>query len=821
MTFLFTDVEGSTRLLREIGPDNYAAALGEHRQVLRDACRRFGGVEVDTQGDAFFIAFPTAPGAVAAAGEAQAALPIAVRMGVHTGTPLLTDEGYVGMDVHEAARIASAGHGGQILVSTTTAELIGGDQLRDLGEHRLKDLSAAVRIFQVGDGEFPPLKTLYRTNLPVPSTSFVGRAGELAQLRETLERDDVRLLTLTGPGGSGKTRIALQLAAATADTYPHGLWWVPLAPVSDADQVATAAARVLGGGGSLAELVGDRRLLLLLDNFEHVVAAAADVAALLAACPHVNLLVTSRERLRIAGEQVYPLPVLTPADARDLFVGRARAVRPDFEPDEFTDRICARLDELPLALELAAARTSLLTTRQLHERLHSRLDLLRGGRDADARQQTLRATIEWSYQLLEPAEQRLLAALSVFRSPWTIDAAERVADADLELLQSLLDKSLLRRSSSDRVGMLETIRDFAAEQLAEQDRQRLLGRLLEHLIDVFDAMNAGYHAKDAADIAAAQAERPNVDVVLAWAATTGAAAAGLSLLAQLEFYWPTNDPLVARDYVDRLLSAGGDQIAPSQVAQALRLRGATYDMTGQNDRAAVEFERAIEILRTIGDDAEANHLLHRIAHAALYAGDIERGVRLARQALEFDRQHDRPHDEAAALGVLSTAAFMQGDTAEGTRLGYESAAVAESVGFTWWKSVALITVAEHLFAADDPESACSALAVGLEASAAVDDRVNLPYALAFAAALAARRENAAVAGLLWGSVEAAAVNEPRPTTASALLQYEPQLNRVRGAEYDEARERGRALTIEVAVAHALDFARAPRQASSIQPKASN
>ena len=258
-------------------------------------------------------------------------------MGLHTGTPLLTEEGYVGADVHRAARIAAAGHGRQVLVSTASAALLDRDELRDLGEHRLKDLSAPERIFQLGGHEFPPLKTLYRTNLPVPATPFLGREHELADVRELLARDDARLLTLTGAGGSGKTRLALHAAGEAAEAYPDGVWWVPLAPLADPADVGPAAARALGGGGSLPELVDGRRLLLLLDNFEHVVEAAPEIAAVLTECPHADVLVTSRERLRVQGEHVYPVPVLERAEARGLFVVRARAAQPDFEPGEHLD----------------------------------------------------------------------------------------------------------------------------------------------------------------------------------------------------------------------------------------------------------------------------------------------------------------------------------------------------------------------------------------------------------------------------------------------------------------------------------------------------
>jgi class 3 adenylate cyclase len=265
VTFLFTDVEGSTRLLHELGADAYAAALAGHRHILREAYTSHGGVEVDTQGDAFFVAFPTAPGAIAAAAEALAGLaggPISVRMGIHTGTPLLAEDGYVGVDVHRAARIAACGHGGQVLVSAATALLLGTDGLRDLGEHRLKDLSAPERIYQLGDHDFPPLRSLHQTNLPIAATPFLGRAKELAEVLGLLSREDSRLLTLTGPGGTGKTRLATQAAAELGERYPGGVWWVALASLRDPHLVLEMAGHVLGARDGLAEQ--------LLALFEHV-----------------------------------------------------------------------------------------------------------------------------------------------------------------------------------------------------------------------------------------------------------------------------------------------------------------------------------------------------------------------------------------------------------------------------------------------------------------------------------------------------------------------------------------------------------------------
>jgi predicted ATPase len=795
VTFLFTDVEGSTRLLHELGAERYASRLAEHRRVVREAFERNGGIEVDTQGDAFFVAFPTAPGALAAAREAQRELGLPVRMGLHTGTPLLTEEGYVGADVHRAARIAAAGHGRQVLVSAATAALIDSGALRDLGEHRLKDLSAPERLYQLGEDDFPPLKTLYRTNLPIPATPFLGREHELAQVRDLLARNDARLLTLTGAGGSGKTRLALHAVGEVADAYPDGVWWVPLAPLVNPADVGPAAARVLGGGGMLPELVDGRRLLLLLDNFEHVIEAASEVAAVLTECPHADVLVTSRERLRVQGEHVYPVPVLAREEARGLFVTRARAAQPDFQPDEHLDDLCARLDDLPLAIELAAARASLLSTEKLLARLGNRLDLLRGGRDVETRQQTLRATIEWSYELLESEEKRLLAALSVFRGGWTLEAAEEVARADLEPLQSLIDKSLVRRWTSDRFGMLETIREFADELLVPNERNSLLRGLVDYLLALFENANLEPRAHGEPRIDLAQDERANIDVALAWTTEAGEPQLGLRLLALLEQYWGTNDPIAGRARLDALLAVADDGLDPATFAHALRFRGMTFDMTGRNDLAVPDYERAIEVLRSIGDEAEAARLGLRIANAVVKQGDLERASSLATAAMASD--------PPLALGVLAQVAFRRGDAREGARIAHEAADAAEATGFTWWRGVSLLGSAEGQLELGALEGAQQDLLEAITTLRTVRDLVNLPIGLMAGAALAARLGDPVRAGTLWGAAEAEAERAPKATSADNLTYYEQYLESVRGDVFEEARLRGRTLSLEDAVAYAL------------------
>src|SRR5262249_24413000 len=501
VTLLATDIEGSTRLLQRIGTNRYEDVLSQHHRLLRDAVASLDGHEAGVQGDGFLFAFSRPTAAVAAAVAGQRALAnhawaddveLRVRMGIHTGEPTITAMGYVGLDVHRAARISAAAHGGQVLVSETTHGLVADAadvSFRDLGEHRLKDLLRAQRLFQVVtgglDATFPAPNSLNSrtTNLPVQATPLIGRERELREMSTFM--DENRLVTLTGPGGIGKTRLAMQAAADSSAQFEGGTYFVPLEAVADPTLVLATVASTIGVreesgqplSDSLAARFSEEPVLLVLDNFEHVLEAAKEFSTLLGRCERLNALATSREPLHLAAEQEYPVSPLSDEDAFALFRERVRAVRPDFEltadDDEAVRNVCARVDRLPLALELAAARVKLLAPRELAQRLDQRLAVLTGGaRDRPTRQQTLRAAIEWSYDLLAEPERDLFERLAVFAGGWSLAAAETVCDASLDLLASLLDKCLVVQvedvAGETRIAMLETIGEFALEKLRER-----------------------------------------------------------------------------------------------------------------------------------------------------------------------------------------------------------------------------------------------------------------------------------------------------------------------------------------------------------------
>lgn len=780
VTFLFTDVEGSTRLLHELGADRYAAALADHRGTLRQAIARHGGVEVDIQGDAFFVAFPTAPGAVAAAAEATAGLsggPIRVRIGVHTGTPLVTGEGYVGPDVHRAARIAAAGHGGQVLLSAVTAQLVSEATVRDLGEHRLKDLTAPERIFQVGDGEFPPLKTLHQTNLPIPATTFVGRDAELAELSSLLTRDDVRLLTVTGPGGTGKTRLALAAAAEVADAFPGGIWWVPLAPLRDPALVLPSAAGALGASGDLARHIGDARLLLLIDNFEHLMDAAGDVARLVEACPNLTVMVTSRELLTVGSERAYPVPPLEPRDGEDLFVARAHASMPGFSPGADVAELCARLENLPLALELAAARVRLLSPQQLLDRLGSRLDLLKAGRAADPRQQTLRATIEWSHDLLSSEEQRLFASLAVFRGGCTLDAVEAVCETDLDTLQSLVDKSLVRVRDGQRFWMLETIREYADERLeASGEADDVRRRHAQFFLALTESANLSVDAFARAPqrLELVVPEVHNLRAALDWAVNADVEL-GLRLqVASESLSWGIMEPREGmRRYEAMLPRASG--VPPSLYARAMRDYGGIADIADELAVAERAYSTARDLFRELGDQDGIATTTFRLGVVASARGELGEARRLWEESREIWRQADDPLGEIQVLGFLGSLEIRSGDVERGLEMAKRSFVLAREAGWSMWVAWRLTDMAEGELIAGRTDAGerrgHEALALGRELAL----RPVTAFALALLAWVAGRRGDLELAAVLWATVEAEDARTPIQRWGRHRARYRSRL----------------------------------------------
>ncbi len=706
VTFLFTDIEGSTRLLRELGPAAYAVALADHRRALRAAFADHSGVEVDTQGDAFFVAFPTATGAVAAANAGQRALetgPITVRMGLHTGAPMVTSEGYVGIDVHRGARVGSLAHGGQIIVSSATAALLEDEPLIDLGRHRLKDFDAPARLQQVGLREFPPIRTPGAVELPTPVTRFLGREPELFDAAARWLDRDPHVLTIIGPGGTGKTRFSIELARFVAEDADGGTVFVPLAPVRDPALVVPMIADRLGASGdspaAISARIGDKRTHVVIDNLEQLLPwISRPLAELLAAAPTLRLLATSREPLRIAGEIEVDLPPMGDGDAADLFLERAQAVRADVDDSPAVHELVRRLDGLPLAIELAAARVKVLGPEQLLERIAQRLDLLKGGRDADERHATLRATIAWSYDLLSHEEQRLFVRLAIFRGGCTLDAAESVCAADLDTLASLLDKSLVRRRTDgdegERFWMLETIREFATELLhASGDEDSLRRGQADRLIELADraGTRAIIDAPRPWNFELVVPEIDNARAVLEWALSSDPER-GLRLAAWLEAFWVVREPFEGAAWLERFLTAapGAD---PELRGHAWRALGGALDILGDHEQAATCYPTSLDLFTATGNEVVAAHMRFRIALSMVFMGEAAAAWPLLEESLRESRQLGNRPAESQALGILAGRANRQGDHAGALELILESAAIAQEVGWTWWEAGQLLNAA--------------------------------------------------------------------------------------------------------------------------------
>jgi predicted ATPase len=794
VTFLFTDIEGSTRLLDELGAEEYGNALAEHRRVLREAFERHGGVEVDTQGDAFFVAFPTAPGAVAAAREAQEALEVPVRMGLHTGAPLLTEEGYVGADVHRAARIAATGHGGQLLLSAATKELVEAS-VADLGEHRLKDFDEPVRIFQLGDGEFPPLKTISSTNLPRPASSFVGREREVAEVVALL-RDGARLVTLAGPGGAGKTRLALEAATELVPDVKSGVFWIGLATIRDAALVMNTVATTLGAKDGVATHIGDRDLLLLLDNFEQVVETAPQLSELLAACQNLRLLVTSRELLRIEGEVGYTVPPLAEREAVELFCARSR-----LEPDDDIGVLCRRLDDLPLAVELAAARTTVLTPAQILERIGQRLDLLKGRRATDPRQQTLRATVEWSTELLSDDERQLFARLAVFSGGCRLEAAEAIADADLDTLQALVEKSLVRFTSG-RFWMLETIREFAHERLAELPEAASLGRRHAEYFLRFAEERRG--ANTLAILDELEAEHDNIRAARAWFEANGEIDAELQLAAALAGLADTHghwrEELSA---IESALSRATDAAPAAQGLGWQALANAVYS-TGDLIRAEEAGERALALHRSVQNDLGTAAVLIVLGVIAAEGGDYERATALFAEGRELSARLGERRYLSSATQNLGLYALLRGDLEEAEALTDEALEISRELGDERGIVPSLENLGVIALREGRLDRAGELLHESLEHAQAIESPFGIFNALIALAALAVAEGRAERAGHLLGAADA--VREEAGADRYEALEgrlHEETTERLRSelgdAGLDAVYAHGRSLSLDAAV----------------------
>jgi predicted ATPase/class 3 adenylate cyclase/Tfp pilus assembly protein PilF len=742
ITFLFTDIEGSTQLWEQ-HPVAMREALAHHDALLRQVIQAHGGVIFKTVGDGVHAAFARAPDALAAAIEAQGALhseawgatgPLRVRMALHTGVAEERDGDYFGPPLNRAARLMLAGHGGQLLLTRATQELVCDTlpaevALRDLGTHHLKDLTRREHIFQVSasalPADFPPLRTLDSRphNLPAQLTPLIGRAEEVVTVCDRLRRAGVRLLTLTGAGGIGKTRLALQVGAEVLDDFADGVYFVDLAPVSDPSLVASTIAQALGlqetGDQPLVErltaYLKSKQLLLVLDNFEHIVDAAALVEELLVAAPHLKVLITSRMVLHLYGEheivvpllavpdptRLPPLNRLSQYDAVRLFIERAQAVKADFTLTNVNApavaAICARLDGLPLAIELAAVRTKLFAPDALLTRLSSRLQLLTGGaRTLPARQQTLRNTIDWSYNLLDMNEQRLFTRLGIFVGSSTLEAVEAICNAHADLgmevldgLASLVDKSLLRpveaSNNEARFTMLETIREYALERLEACGEAGAVQRQYAayYLRLVEQAEPQLWAAEQGAWLAQLDREHDHLRALLAWSQTSdGDLQLGLQLVGALWPFW----------HLRGYMSEGGSWLAgllarphhsdawSSMRAKALYGAGVLATDQGDYIRAVAFCDESLTLFRDLGDQLGMAWSLNQLAFVALNQGyDVQATVH-SQESLALFRDLGDQRGIAQSLDHLGRLVRNQGDYKRATTLFQASLILFREVG---------------------------------------------------------------------------------------------------------------------------------------------
>jgi predicted ATPase/Tfp pilus assembly protein PilF len=821
-----------------------------------------------------------------------------VRMALHTGSTEERDGDYFGPPVNRVARLLSAAHGAQVLLSLTTQELVR-DQLpeevslMDLGEHRLKDLFRPERVFQLMasglPSEFPPLRTLEAklNNLPLQPTPLVGREREVEEIAQRLRSEEARLLTLTGPGGTGKTRLALQAGADLLDEFDDGVFFVSLATITDAKLVPPTIARPLGVKESaeqplmetLKSYLHSKHLLLILDNFEQVLEGTPVVGELVGACPRLKVLATSRTSLRLYGEQEYPVPplalpdpralppvkVLTQYEAVKLFVERARAVKADFEVTNenapAVAEICARLDGLPLAIELAAARVRMLPPQALLRRLGNRLKLLKGGpRDLPTRQQTLRGTIDWSYELLTEEEKTLLGRLSVFSGGRTLEAIEEICDSGqdidaLEGVESLLEKSLLRGEEGagreSRFVMLETVQEYAREKLEESGEAEETKRLhAEYFLALAQKADPELKGPDQLQwLQKLEAEHGNMRAALGWALQRGETEVALRLGGALWWFWFVRGHYSeGRRWLEEALAIDGRGSLESR-AMALAGVGALARDQGDLDRAEEASAEGLELLvEEATERSEAKlYLLSSLAHVALEREDYSRATELFEESLALSREMGNGWGLAGSVMSLATVTHEQGDFKRATELYEESIDLfrerGDKLGLAW----CLINLGLVLYSLGDVGRAVKLTEEGVsllrELGAGADTAIGLsnlgwmallqndvggaadlyeeslvlawdtgmkPIVLTTLegyACVAGAQGETQRAAQLWGAAQALEA-EGIPRDTDWLEEADARISAVRSGmgeqAWGEAWRKGREMTLEEAVAYALE-----------------
>lgn len=867
VTFLFTDIEGSTRLWQQ-SPTEMMTALRRHDSIVRGIVRAHNGYVFKMIGDACCAAFPTAPDGLAAAVAAQRAMysepwsqecHIKVRMALHTGVAEERDNDYFGAPVNRVARLLSAGHGGQILLSQTTQALVAESlpdsaELVDMGQHRLKDLVQPEHVFGLLlpdlPNDFPPLNTLEArpNNLPRQATTLVGRVRELGKVVELLRRPNVRLLTLTGPGGTGKTRLSLQVGADLLDEFEHGVYFVSLSALTDPALVSSTIAQALvvteSGGDSLLECLKDhlreKQLLLLLDNFEQLQPAAPLLPELLAEAPRLKILVTSRAILRLYGEHDYEVPPLDLPDLKrlspparlvqyeavKLFVERASAARTDFaltnENGPAVAEICHRLDGLPLAIELAAARVRLLPPQAMLPRLQSRLKLLTGGaRDLPARQQTLRGAIDWSYSVLEPGEQHLFARLSVFVGGCTLEPAVAVCDsagdADVDLLDglgTLVDNSLLRQlEDSDgepRFMMLETMREYAQERLAVYgELGEVRRRHAQHFLKLAEHAEPWLRGAQQADhLERLEREHDNLRAALSWALEMREAEFGLRLAAALSRFWEIHGHLSeGRRWFEDLLRLGGD-VPSSTQAKALNGAGWLACLQGDYARGITLLRSSLDLRRESGNKWGIAITLNNLGAALLLQDNTAHVRELFEESLALGHELGDGAGVAASLGNLGMVALREGKYSQALSLLEQSLKMRREQGSMFSTAISLKNLGLAAREGGDYARAVTLLEESLALRTELGDKLGIAYCLEQLAGVAVAQGQAERAARLLGSADTLREVIGTPLPPADRADHERHLRTVRvvldPATFAAAWEQGTGMDAERALAYALE-----------------